>query len=77
MGDMKNPAKGQWCDHYECFELDTYIAQNISSKIWKCPVCPADKPVILYKDEFMMALIEVSKGECEAEINYETLKVKF
>jgi hypothetical protein len=32
----------------------------------------------LYKDEFMMALIEAGgKGETEAEIDYETLQVRF
>jgi hypothetical protein len=45
--------------------------------VWKCPVCPSDKPVNLFLDDFMMALIDASKGETEAEINYETLEVKF
>jgi len=33
--------------------------------------------VQLFKDEFMMALIEVSKGEKEVEIDYEKLIAKF
>ena len=78
MCDMKNPAKGQWCDdHYECFDLEAYLQSNAKAQIWKCPVCPADKPIQLFKDEFMMALIEVANGEKEAEINYEKLTVKF
>ena len=40
-------------------------------------MCPSDKPVLLYKDEFMMQLIEVSRGETDCEINYEALEVKF
>jgi len=29
MCDMKNPAKGQWCDdHYECFDLEAYLQSN-------------------------------------------------
>lgn len=28
MCPMKTPVKGQWCDHYECFDLHTYIESN-------------------------------------------------
>jgi hypothetical protein len=78
MCEMRIPVKGQWCDHYECFDLSTYLESNSKAKAWKCPVCPQDKPILLYKDEFMMALIEAGgKGETEAEIDYETLQVRF
>ena len=77
MCSMRTPVKGQWCDHYECFDLNNYIESNTKSKAWICPVCPSDKPVNLYRDEFMMALIEASNGETEAEIDYESLEVKF
>ena len=40
-------------------------------------MCPSDKPVNFFIDDFMMALIEASRGETEAEINYDTLEVKF
>jgi len=74
---MKTPVKGQWCDHYECFDLNTYIESNQKAQVWRCPVCPQDKPVNLYRDEFMQELIDAAKGETEAEIDYETLEVKF
>jgi len=77
MAEMKNPIKGQWCDHYECFDLETYLQSNVKAQIWKCAICPQDKPVQFFKDEFMMALIEVSKGEKEVEIDYEKLTAKF
>jgi hypothetical protein len=77
MVQMKTPVKGQWCDHYECFDINTYLESNQRAQIWKCPVCPQDKPVILSKDEFMMALIEVSRGETDCEIDYENLEAKF
>ena len=40
MMEMKNPVKGQWCDHYECFDMEVYLQSNIKAQVWKCPVCP-------------------------------------
>lgn len=44
---VTNPVRGQWCDHFQCFDLETYISSNakFSSRKWICPVCPGDKPI--------------------------------
>ena len=31
LGEMKTPVKGQWCDHYDCFDLENYLSFNIKS----------------------------------------------
>jgi hypothetical protein len=76
---MKTPVKGQWCLHPKCFDLETYIATNtkFSNRKWICPTCPLDKPIMLFRDEFMMKLIEAtSDDETQCTIN-EKLEIKF
>jgi hypothetical protein len=70
---VTNPVRGQWCDHFQCFDLETYISSNtkFTSRKWICPVCPGDKPVQVFKDEFMMRLIEIAAKE-----NYDEFKVE-
>ena len=52
-------------------EMNNKDAASVVRKIATSPYSQ------LFKDEFMMALIEVANGEKEAEINYEKLTVKF
>ena len=70
---VTNPVRGQWCDHFQCFDLETYISSNskFTNRKWICPVCPGDKPIIVFKDEFMMRLIEIASKE-----NYDEFKVE-
>lgn len=50
---MATPVKGQWCDHLECFDLTNFIELNKKNRRWICPVKQCDKPVMLFRDEFM------------------------
>lgn len=52
---VKLPARGQWCLHPNCFDLNNYINSNSSfnNRRWNCPMNPKEKPVVLIIDEFM------------------------
>lgn len=70
---VTNPVRGQWCEHFQCFDLETYVMSNakINNRKWICPVCPADKPVQLFRDEFMLRLLEIA-----AKVNFDEFKVE-
>ena len=41
---MKEPCKGRYCEHLECFELENYLIFNENATPgetlkWKCPIC--------------------------------------
>lgn len=76
---IKVPVKGQWCEHDSCFDLDTYVNMNSKPtyRRWICPCRPIDKPILLFRDEFTMRLLEISENdEIECTIN-ENLEIKF
>lgn len=53
---LRVPVKGQWCSHYDCFDLENYLGMNaITQKLrnWTCPLERKDKPMILRRDEFL------------------------
>lgn len=73
---IKVPVRGQWCEHDQCFDLETYVWMNQKPdrRKWICPCTPLDKPVILYRDEFMMRLLDLAKKddvECSISENLE------
>ena len=54
---LKYPAKGENCQHIECFSLPTYIAANRKYATFSCPICKK-KSVNLVVDKFQMHLFE-------------------
>lgn len=68
---MKVPVKGQWCEHDQCFDLETYLSSNqkITSRRWICPCRPNDKPLTLRRDEFTQKLLDLAKDEDVVEVN--------
>ncbi|CAG8602941.1 24174_t:CDS:10 [Cetraspora pellucida] len=36
---IKEPAKGLYCVHIGCFDLETYVQVNMVHTKWTCPVC--------------------------------------
>lgn len=51
--------------------------QKPERRKWICPCTPLDKPVILYRDEFMMRLLAIAKSDdLECSIS-ERLEIKF
>jgi hypothetical protein len=57
----ETPARSTYCDHQECFDLETFIKtrKSISGPTpmndnWKCPICNADaRPQLLVLDRFL------------------------
>lgn len=39
MTRIKYPYRGVLCDHFQTFDLETYITINEKSNRWLCPVC--------------------------------------
>lgn len=48
-----------------------------SSRLFKCPCRPSDKPVILRRDEFTMKLLEIAKPDEDKLTINENMEVKF
>ncbi|KAJ5095747.1 Zinc finger MIZ-type [Penicillium alfredii] len=56
------PARSRFCDHQECFDLDTFIRtrKSVSGPTpmvdnWQCPICKADaRPQCLIRDDFLV-----------------------
>ena len=36
---MRYPARGEQCDHIQCFDLESYLRANSDRLTWKCPIC--------------------------------------
>lgn len=36
---MKNPAKGVFCQHLQCFDLQSFIYSQETIPDWRCPIC--------------------------------------
>jgi hypothetical protein len=61
---IKTPVRGEFCTHLKCFELESYIIMNsTTNRRWICPCNPKDKPVRLFRDEFMMRILERSMAD--------------
>ncbi|EAW11420.1 MIZ zinc finger domain protein [Aspergillus clavatus NRRL 1] len=60
------PARGSICEHFECFDFETYIVTRASKagktglkENWKCPICGADaRPQNLVIDGFLANIHE-------------------
>jgi hypothetical protein len=57
--------------------LQTYIDTNIKPRKWVCATCPSDKPIMLYRDEFMEKLLAKTVNESDTKCTItEKLEVK-
>ena len=36
---MRYPARGDQCEHIQCFDLESYLRANSDRLTWKCPIC--------------------------------------
>ncbi|OAF68494.1 hypothetical protein A3Q56_03773 [Intoshia linei] len=36
---IKIPARGQDCQHVQCYDLSTYVNLNADRTLWRCPIC--------------------------------------
>ena len=78
---LEVPVRGQWCSHFDCFNLDTYLGMNATTaktRSWVCPVERGDKPVLLRRDEFFMEVLDLAgDSDSEIELNLKNLTFKF
>ena len=76
------PARGKYCKHLECFDLDTWLEtrprkpprkandEPCMVDVWKCPICDRDaRPRSLQIDDFFMAVQENLRlsGRCDTK----------
>jgi hypothetical protein len=40
----KVPARGRFCNHLTCFDVETYLEFSEQSGYWQCPICPKHLP---------------------------------
>ncbi|KAK2810811.1 hypothetical protein FQN50_002634 [Emmonsiellopsis sp. PD_5] len=62
---LNTPARGKYCSHMECFDLETYLSTRLSrakkghgmAEDWKCPICGNDsRPQSLIIDDFLLGV---------------------
>lgn len=58
---MEVPARGRFCQHYQCFDLVTFIRYNYSGRRWECPIC-SRHIYDLTVDEQLKEIIGKSEG---------------
>jgi len=63
---MKLPARGELCDHLQCFDLNTYLNMNAKYKKWQCPICirKCFYPTI---DSYFSKMIDLVRAALEKE----------
>lgn len=49
---------GRTCNHYQCFDLRTFIKYSHSAQVWMCPVCQHRLPFYV-----SVKMIETSKSD--------------
>jgi hypothetical protein len=56
---IKLPARGKYCEHAQCFSLDTFVLMMSSTQYpnWRCPVCKR-RCFSLYVDTYMLGIIQ-------------------
>ena len=60
---ITTPARGEFCRHYECFDLDTYLQTRQGSPCkpeqFRCPICNGDtRPQRLIVDGWLQQVLE-------------------
>ena len=75
---IKIPVKGRWCEHYDCFDLESYLGTNLQYPKWTCPKTNRDKPIKLFGDEFTMLLLQLAaENDTLVHIDYHSMRAKF
>lgn len=42
---ISTPVSGEHCNHFQCFDLETYLNSGTHNMCWNCPVCQRPTPV--------------------------------
>lgn len=72
MSLIRTPVRGVYCEHIDCFELDTWaiIQENANIYRWRCPLCKK-KSYSLKIDALWIQILE------EAQDYDEPVEVEF
>ena len=58
------PAKGDHCDHLQCFDLEIYLKYAMKHNDWYCPICEKPLPIFwLYVDKKMLQILNSIKED--------------
>ncbi len=76
MSRIEIPAKGLYCVHRRCFDLETYIEYCAKSRLWQCPCCsrrlPCEEVII---DDYMTKVFEKLSQNEALYANIEKIRV--
>lgn len=51
---IKTPVRHPNCQHFQCFDLDSYLMMNDLRPTWQCPICDNKCYFyFIYIDEFI------------------------
>jgi hypothetical protein len=67
---LEQPARGTYCLHLECFDLETYVLLGFTSYKWSCPICSKDVNITQLKvDSYLRRIAKESlNGDYNIEI---------
>ena len=72
---MKLPARGEKCEHLQCFEAENYFWLNLKCKKWLCPICH-QSTYNVYVDAFMMEVLKKVNYIYPLDLKTDQLKSK-
>lgn len=62
---LRNPARGINCNHFQCFELESFLDIYLTRSTRPCPICSTDIPLHqLAVDRFVLELIQQVAPDC-------------
>ena len=74
--NFKIPARGNFWDHVQCFDLTNFITINQKNGNYKWPIC-SKRIISMYKDSFQEWLINSKLKDCDSKVEIdEQLKLK-
>lgn len=73
MGRIEDPVRGEHCQHFQCFDLESYIQSNQQIRAfnnrWGCPVCSLVlRPSDLVRDEYVARVLRDTSEDIEEVI---------
>lgn len=66
LGRINIPARGIFCQHPQCFSLDTFIlmVSKLQHRSWKCPICNY-RCYSMYRDTYTVDILSLAGPQNE------------
>ncbi|EDQ93081.1 uncharacterized protein MONBRDRAFT_31004 [Monosiga brevicollis MX1] len=75
---ISTPARGEYCNHLQCFDALTYIQMNALQCRWNCPIC--HRPILIQGlriCDWMTGVLELAPSDCEHALVHPDLRVEY